>query len=347
MQKRDLAVLAREAFEEGKRLIAPLMGSPGVELIGSNIKIAQQNFGEHYKVIKKLVDTFSADIVFPLMDLSVEANAIGRYTIFPKQHSATVPKDSFHPEEIERFREINLSFDSRVIGYVETMKLMSIGLSKDVIKGAYVTGPYTVAALIMGASEAAMATIKYADDLHKLCDLTTEKIEEYVRLLISAGAEVIFILEPSAVMLGPKQFQEFSAFYVKHINHSCKYSGVKVIYHTCGNTMHLIEKMVEADVGGLSLDSKETGVNLPGVAKRVPENVVVIGNINPTTTMLFGNPEDVRREVVELLDAMKMYPNFILSTGCDLPQETPWENIHAFMNAGRQYNALSSENMRR
>jgi len=30
------------------------------------------------------------------MDLSVEANAIGRYTIFPKQDSATVPKDKFY-----------------------------------------------------------------------------------------------------------------------------------------------------------------------------------------------------------------------------------------------------------
>lgn len=337
MEERNLAVLAQRAFEQGRRLVAPLMGFPGVELIGSNIKVAQQNFGEHYKAIKELAGRFSPDVVFPLMDLSVEANAIGRYTIFPRDDYATVPKDHFQIEEMEKLNEINISFDSRVIGYVETMKLMSVGLPEDIVKGAFVTGPYTVAALIMGADEAAMATIVKKDYLHKLCEFTTEKIQEYARLLISAGAEVICVLEPSAVMLGPGQFQEFSSFYVRHIKDSIKYSGVNTIYHTCGNTMHLIEKMVESGVDGVSLDSKEVGVTLQEVAKRVPESVVVIGNISPTTTMLHGKPEDVRREVFQLMDAMKSYPNFALSTGCDLPQETPLDNIDAFMKAGREY----------
>jgi uroporphyrinogen decarboxylase len=337
VKERSLAVLARKAFEQGRRLVAPLMGFPGVELIGSNIKLAQQNFGEHYKAIKKLADEFSPDIVFPLMDLSVEANAIGRYTVFPKNDYATVPKDHFQIEEMEKLSEINISFDSRVIGYVETMKLMSVGLPEHIVKGAYVTGPYTVAALIMGAEEAAIATRRKQGDLHKLCEFTTAKIQEYARLLISAGAEVVCILEPSAVMLGPEQFQEFSSYYIRHIKDNCKYSGVSTIYHTCGNTMHLLGEMIESGVDGISLDSKEVGIALPEVAKRVPESIVVIGNISPTTTMLFGKPDDVRREVMELMDAMKPYPNFILSTGCDLPQEIPVDNIDAFMKAGREY----------
>ena len=104
------------------------MGFPGVEMIGSSIKIAQQNFGEHYKAIRKLVDTFAPDAVFPLMDLAVEANALGRYTIFPKDESATVPKDQFGPADLERLAGINITFDSRLLGYVETVKMMSVTL---------------------------------------------------------------------------------------------------------------------------------------------------------------------------------------------------------------------------
>lgn len=337
MIKKNLADLTKEVFEQGKRFVAPLMGFPGVEIIGSNIKLAQQNCGEHYKAIKKLVDLFSPDIIFPLMDLSVEANALGRYTIFPKADSATVPKDEFRVEEIEELSEINISLDTRVIGYVETMKIMNVGLPREIIRGGYVTGPFTLSALIIGADEAVMSTLVNKDDLHKLCMLATEKIQEYIRLLISAGTEVVCILEPSAVLLGPKQFQEFSAYYVNQIAVTCKYNGVNSIYHTCGNTMHLIEKMVWSGVNGLSLDSKEAGVDLHKVIKDVPESVVVIGNINPTTTMLFGKPEDIKKEAIELMDAMKPYPNFILCTGCDLPQETPTENIYAFMEAGRDY----------
>ena len=98
---KTLASLARAAFAEGRRLVAPLAGFPGVEMIGSTIKIAQQNFGEHYKAVRKLVDEFHPDLVFPLMDLSVEANALGRYTVFPRGESATVPKDEFRLEELD------------------------------------------------------------------------------------------------------------------------------------------------------------------------------------------------------------------------------------------------------
>ena len=60
-------------------------------------------------------------------------------------------------------------------------------------------------------------------------------------------------------------------------------------------------------------------------------------NVNPTGVLLKGKPQDVESEVSDLLKRMSSYPNFVLSTGCDLPQETPLENIHAFMRAGRSY----------
>jgi uroporphyrinogen decarboxylase len=101
--------------------------------------------------------------------------------------------------------------------------------------------------------------------------------------------------------------------------------------------MHLIEKMVQSGVDALSLDSPETGVNLPEVAELVSQDTVIIGNISPTGVLLNGRPEDVEKEVTELLKSMENYPNFVLSTGCDLPQETPLENIDAFMRTGRNY----------
>jgi len=337
MKHKTLAEIVQEKYKEGERLVAPLLGFPGVELIDSNIKVAQQNSCEHFKVIKRLVEKFQPDVIFPLMDLSVEANALGRFTLFPKEDSATVPKDKFTLNELDKISNISISFDSRVNGYVDTVKLMKAGLPENVIKGAYVTGPYSVAALLMGADEAAMSSILDTEKLKRVCDTTTEKIQEYVSMLISAGAEVICILEPTAVMLGPEQFRRFSAHYVKHIVNSCKYSNVSTIYHTCGNTMHLINEMADSGVDGLSLDSKEVGVDLREAAKILTKYVVLIGNINPSKEMLRGTPEEVRAEVNQLLDEMNPYPNFILSTGCDLPQETPEENIAAFMDAGRKY----------
>ena len=335
--EKHLLRIVENAYIEKRRLVVPLIGFPGLNLTGCNIKLAQQNYGEHFKVLKAIAEEYKPDAVFPLMDLSVEANAIGRFTVFPKEESATVVRDEFCIDELANAEKINVAYDTRLLGYVETMKLMSIGFPQSIMRGAYVTGPYTLAALMMGADDAAMATIIHPDELHKLCEFTTKKILDYVRLLIVSGAQLICILEPSAVMLGPEQFEEFSSSYAKQIIDNCKYAGVSTVYHICGNSMHLLGKMCKSGVDALSLDSREAGVDLQIVAKQVPANVVIIGNISPIGSLLKGNPGEVKNDVVQLLNAMDEYPNFILSTGCDLPQEVPIENIHAFIEAGKSY----------
>jgi uroporphyrinogen decarboxylase len=339
MSGRSLAHHARAAYEAKHRLVAPLAGFPGVEMIGSTIKLAQQNYGEHYKAVRAIVDAFAPDLVFPLMDLSVEANALGRYTIFPRDESATVPKDEFSLADLERLDGINITFDSRLMGFVETVRMMRISLPPGILAGAYVVGPFTLAGLMMGADDTVIGTMLDPAAVHRLLRFTTERIQEYVQLLLAAGADVVCILEPTAVMLSPAQFAEFSAVYVSHVTQSFKYSRTSFVYHTCGNTMHLVETMGKAGVQGVSLDSAETGVDLREAASRVSEDVVVIGNISPSTTMRFGTPEEVRRETRALLEAMRAVPNFVLSTGCDLPQETPLENIRTFMDVGRAWRA--------
>ncbi|MDX9974338.1 MAG: uroporphyrinogen decarboxylase family protein [FCB group bacterium] len=327
--------LAFGAHERGERLVVPLMGFPGVGMANTSIKVAQQNYCTHVKVVKGLAERFKPDLIFPLMDLAVEANALGRYTVFPRHDSATVPKQTFHHSELDALRDINIACDCRVQSYVETIRHLRAELPAETLVGAYVAGPYSLAGLIMGAEEAAMATVADTEALAALCDFTAETIRTYAGLLMDAGAQVVCMLEPSAVMIGPDQFREFSTRYVSTIAEECRVRGVGSVYHTCGNTIHVFEIMAHAGVDGLSLDAPCTGVDLKAVVERVPEDVLVIGNICPATTMLSGSTEEVRGEVEALLKRMAPHPNFVLGTGCDLPPETPLENIEAFMRAGR------------
>ena len=346
MERSDysIASLAHHAYKRGQRLVAPLMGAPGVGMIGTNIKVAQQNHWMHFRAVRALAERFQPDLVFPLMDLSVEANALGRYTVFPRDDSATVPKQPFSIEDLDSLRGIDVASDSRVISYVETVRRMRSQLPREMLIGAYVAGPYSLAGLIMGADDAAMASVSAPDEMDVLCDFTRETITTYARQLIGAGAQVVCVLEPSAVMLGPEQFERFSPTRVRSISAMCRGAGVSIVYHTCGNTTRVIEAMTSAGVDGLSLDAPNMGVDLKAVAEFVPESVAVIGNVCPATTMLYGTTGDVQREVEDLLDAMAPYPNFILSTGCDLPAETPLDNIETFMRVGRGEREVSRDN---
>ncbi len=101
--------------------------------------------------------------------------------------------------------------------------------------------------------------------------------------------------------------------------------------------MHLIEKMTESGVDALSLDSPETVVDLKITAQKVSEQIILMRNINPTGTIFSGTTEKVEEEVIGLLERIKPFKNYILRIGYDLPQNTPAENIKAFMSADRNF----------
>lgn len=325
------------AVEQGRRVIAPLMGFPGVRMQGTTVKLAQQNFREHYKAINALYERYFPDIVFPLMDLSVEANALGFYTLFPVNDTPTVCKSVVALEHIEKLHGVDIAADTRATGYTETIRLLSMGIRGQHSICGYISGPFTLAALMIGAENAAIEALVDPEHLHSLCAFTEGVIAKYARQQVAAGADCICILEPSAVILGPEQFRDFAARYSKRVIDECRVTGISTIYHTCGNTTHLIDEIVNTGVSAISLDAKEAGVDIGAIIRNVPESTIVMGNISPTEVLLRGNEIDVCREVTELLDAVRNFPNFVLSTGCDIPAETPDENIDAFFRAAREY----------
>lgn len=46
---------------------------------------------------------------------------------------------------------------------------------------------------------------------------------------------------------------------------------------------------------------------------------------------------EVGEETRALLRRCSSYPNFLLSSGCDIPWETPWENLIAFFEANSEF----------
>jgi uroporphyrinogen decarboxylase len=331
----DIKTLAREKHLQGKRLAAPLVGAPGVLLADTTIKLAQQNSSEHIKAVLANYEAFQPDLIFPLMDLSVEANALGCQVEFPVNDSATVTEFDFEWEHTEKLKAIDILEDGRLIAMLRTVEKMKKELPETCLRGAYISGPFTLAGLILGAERAVMATAMEEAELHALLAVCTEHISRYAKALVEAGAEAICFLEPTGVMLGSDYFAEFSAAYVEKICEALPQEIFK-IYHVCGNSSHLIEKMAGAGVQALSLDSPATGLNLKEAAQQAGEDILIIGNLEPTGNLLSGTPEAVAEETKLLLQEMADMPNFILSSGCDLPLNTPPQNIKAMMTTNEK-----------
>ena len=212
--------------------------------------------------------------------------------------------------------------------FLETVRLLREKL--DIPVGVYVIGPFTLAGLMMGANDIALATMDIPDVVLATVNFCERVVIDYAKALQQAGAYAVCILDPTAMMLSPQAYWHFAAHSTQNV---IRHLDTRTILHICGNTTHLLEPMCRTGAQGLSLDSL---VDMPALAERMPEDVVLIGNVDPVRTMLNGTPEDVRRDTLSLMDSMAGHENFIVSTGCDLPAEVPIENVAEFVRAVKE-----------
>lgn len=103
-----------------------------------------------------------------------------------------------------------------------------------------------------------------------------------------------------------------------------------IMYHNCGNVVPLLDNIKEIGTGAYSFGN---AIDIEETLKVIPEDAVVIGNIDPAGTFRNGTPEKIRKETLELLERCGKYKNFVIASGCDIPPMTPLENIQAFFDA--------------
>ena len=78
-------------------------------------------------------------------------------------------------------------------------------------------------------------------------------------------------------------------------------------------------------------------VDMEKMLEKAPSNTVCMGNIDPVAQFADGTPESMTNAVNDLLDKCAKYPNFVISSGCDIPHHAKWDNIDAFFKAVREW----------
>jgi uroporphyrinogen decarboxylase len=312
----------------GRAMAIPLLGYPGVYLNNTTIKDNVHNADVHVSTLQAIQENFAPDGLFCFMDLSVEAGALGLEVLFPEMDSPTVVG---HPvrtrADLERFEGIDILGDARLQSFVETMRRLA-AMDGPLI-GGYVIGPFSLTGLLMGASEAALATMTDPATVEAALRLATNCIARYVQALEQAGADMVAILEPSGGLLSPHHFEHFCGRYVRELIAGMRSAS---ILHICGQTTRHLEAMAATGAQGLSLDA---AVDFPAAAQRISQAVALIGNLDTVTVMNQMNAREVYGAASDLIAAMAPFPNFILSSACDLPLDTPHENIDAMLQAAR------------
>ena len=141
--------------------------------------------------------------------------------------------------------------------------------------------------------------------------------------------------EPVSGLLSPSLEEEFSMPYVKKIVDAVQDDEFIVIYHNCGdNTPMMTDSFIE---NGAAAYHFGNSIKMEEMIEKFPSDIPVMGNIDPAGEFFGGTTTSVKAATKALLEKCGNFDNFVLSSGCDIPPHSLWENIDAFFKASKEY----------
>lgn len=312
--------LLRYINSEDRGYFNAFMGTNGLKLCNYTIYEVYNDPKKQLEVAQKLQEVCPSDFVYAMDDGNIFCEVLG-VPLMKKDDDFPMVTD--HPvkniEDLKAMKIPNPYEEKRMKTNLETMKLLSDNFDKPL--KVSLQGPFTLATQLAGFANVAKSIIKNKEFLNELLKFTREVVLVYAKALIEAGVDYISIAEPSSVILSGERFD---TYVVEGLNYI--YNNINCIkgLHICGDTTNLLDSMLKCNLNSISLDQI---MDLSKVIERIPENIVLLGNIDPINILGKGTVEEVEKETIRIRKSMKDHKNFILAFGCTCLNDTPIENL--------------------
>lgn len=232
-----------------------------------------------------------------------------------------------------KFKLPDLMQKGRLPYYVEICKTLKSEIG-DAALDVVITGPWTTAATLRGADTLIYDTADDPDFVHDLLRHSTEYTKMIGTAIVEAGADIVTFGDPSSgtSVISPAMFRKWSRPYLEETINYLKGKGATLCLHICGKVDPIMEDMVATGVDAISIDGPSSLKRLVDISQG---QVVTIGNA-PTELFVEGTKEQLEAVVRDCIDTAA-WGAYILSSGCQIPENAPLENVLHFMEYGRQY----------
>ena len=314
-------------YEEDKKAF-PLLSFPSVQLLYVTVKELVTDSNYQALGMKMLADKYPMPAVASFMDLSVEAEAFGASTVYSADEVPTIIGKIVETEEEADALRVPEVGEGRTGIYVEGVrKALKLITDRPVFAGC--TGPFSLAGRLMDVNEVMLQCYEEPELVHKILRKATDFLIEYINAYKAVGAHGIIMAEPLAGVLSPAADPGFSTEYVKEIVEATQEQGFIIIYHNCGNyTIQLIDQILDT---GCRVFHFGDAIDMRTMMELMPPGLCGYGKHQPVPAVSKTAPlSPSGLETVRLLENCKEYRNFVISSGCDIPPLTEFENIDAF-----------------
>lgn len=325
MSSKQLVIDALLNKEVERTPWVPFVGCHGAKLIGVSAEEYLKSAEHIINGVTAAYETYRPDGLPALFDLQVEAEALGCRLKYADKNPPSVISHPLSEGANLCDLKIPTENDGRFKTVLTATREVCRRLGDKIAIYGLITGPYTLALHLLG-TEIFYKMMDEPEYVHEVMKFCKDVCINTANMYMDAGVDIIAVVDPMTSQISPVYFAEFVSPYASSIFEHVKQRGKLSSFFVCGNAKNNIEEMCKCNPNNISIDE-----NIPlQYVKEICQKYGISfgGNIKLTVTMLFGthtdNIEDARNCI-----AIGGRKGFILSPGCDIPYDTPVDNIKA------------------
>lgn len=327
--------------------VAPYMGNHGACIAGVPIDKYCQSGRLMAEAQYRAWEEYGQDALVPQSDAYYLAEGFG---LKVQHHPDSIPTvietavEDIH--DIYKLKVPDPKTDGRMSVYLEAIERLLSKVGKEVTIRATGTGPFSLAGHLMGTENFIMrlAVLKVEPDeetehaLKHLMELTTEALTAFARACIDAGADIVQAGDSLASlnMISPDMYSKwafpYEAAFFDKIAPVAKENNCATLLHICGDNTAILNSMANTGADIIELDS---AVDMKTAKQNIGDKVCLMGNIDPSSVLLQGSVNDVEEKARKVIEDAGAGSGLILGSGCEVPPNTPKENMKALIRIAR------------
>jgi len=286
-------------------------------------------------VVIQSIKRHGYDSCSPITDYGLGTESMGSMTIIREWEQSYEGDFAVKSEsDVPNLKLPDPLIDGRMPVIIQCEQILMEKLGNQIGINGGLSGPLSFAANLRGPQQIIYDLIQNPKLVHQLLEISLEATTTFGEAqIVYGGVKTINIYEPMCALISNRMVEEFSFAYLEKLISHLKGLGAVVLLHICNNTTRLLNRMVEIGSDILSLDIQ---VDLADAKQIVAGRATISGNV-ATWNLAMSSPEEIYRESCYCIEKCAEGGYFTLGSSCEVPLETPAENIDAMVRAAREF----------
>ncbi len=273
---------------------------------------------------------FPLDATIVFSDILVIPDALGQRVEYPDGGPRLSPAlgDDFDPDTLTARDERGV-----LAPVYRSIELLREAVGEDQAVLGFAGAPFSLATyMVHGGSSRNHEQLKALmyrdpDRARALLERLADAVAGHLERQIAAGADAVQLFDTWAGVLSPDDYARFALPATRRVMKRLAPLGATRILYV-GGIAGILEQAATAGADVLSVDWR---IDLAEVARRVGEDVVLQGNLDPVA--LYGPASSIRDRVRTIHDGLGRNSGHVFNLGHGILPTTPVEGAAAFVDA--------------